>query len=473
MGRIFFSVLVLLISCQFSFAKQVDVNAAKSAGYNFCKSQGGKVGLDAFSLIYTATAVVNGNQVNDFYIFNTGTNGFVIVAADDHIVPVLAYSTESSFKPGYFPSEIKWWLNNYAVQINNVIGHNTAAQASTTIQWSELGQAQPARAAKTTGVVYPLLTTLWNQEPFYNYLCPFDASAGANAVTGCVATAMAQVMKYWNWPKKGTGSNSYYAYGFGTLTADFGSTTYLWDSMPNTVGNNNPAVGNLMLQAGVSVDMNYGVSGSSAQVMNGGNSAVNCTQNALPGYFSYKSTLQGIGWGSYSDSEWVHIIQHELDMKRPVIYSGYGDSGGHCFVTDGYITYDRFHFNWGWGGYANGYYIVENLDPSDLTFNDGQAIIIGIEPDTVNTTGVKQIALNTALNVYPNPANTIVNIDFTGTKATSIRIMDAVGRLVTQKTPAAGTTVETIAVSNFADGDYIVEIQTATGTITRKIVIAR
>ncbi len=466
--------VVLVLCGQFSFGKQVAVNTANTVGYNFCKSQGAEISPDALSLVYTAASKVNGKEVNDFYVFNTGANGFVIVAADDNVVPVLAYSTESSFNPGNFSPELTWWLNNYTSQINYVIGNNTISPLNTAAQWTELSQAQHVAAHKTTGgVVYPLLTTMWNQEPFYNYMCPYDYGAGANVVTGCVATAMAQVMKYWNWPKKGVGSHSYSDGGYGPLSADFGATVYQWDSMPKIVGNNNPAVGTLMLHTGVSVNMNYGVSGSGAQVISGGNPSAICTQNALPDYFRYKSTLEGLDRGSYNDSDWVHILKHEIDSKRPVIYSGYGSGGGHCFIADGYITYDRFHINWGWGGNFNGYFIVENLAPGSETFNDGQSIIIGIEPDTINTTGIKEMETQSALSVYPNPANNVVKIELTSTKATNIRILDALGQVVMEKTPATNTTIETIAVNGLAEGDYIAEIQTATGTFTRKIVIAR
>lgn len=474
MVRIIASCLILFLSFQLSFGKSVDENTAKNIGYNFCKSQGVAVSAAELSLAYVASSTINGALVNDFYVFNTGSKGFVIVSADDNVVPVLAYSTESTFRAGYIPANISGWLNNYSNQINYVIKNNIAAPVNTRQQWNNLLQVQAKAESKTTGsVVAPLMKTNWNQEPYYNYLCPFDYSASANAVTGCVATAMAQVMKYWNWPRRGVGSNSYYCGGYGLLSADFGATVYLWDSMPNYISSNNLAIGTLMYQAGVSVDMSYGVGGSSAQVMNSGNPVVNCTQNALPNYFSYKSSLKGLFKDNYNDSDWVHLLQAELDVKRPVIYSGYGDSGGHCFVADGYVTYDRFHINWGWGGYANGYYIVEALSPGTTSFNNGQTVIIGIEPDSSIIAGVKEVAADNALQIYPNPATNVVNIDLNGLKTTQIRILDAEGRVMIVKKPTANTTIETIAVNALADGMYFAELQTADGIITKKIVIAR
>jgi len=471
MSRIFLSLLVVVSSFQFSFAKLVDEQSAKTAGYNFCKSQG--INAGELSLAYTAASTVGGARVVDFYVFNTGSNGFVMISADDRVVPVLGFSTESSFRAGYLPSSIADWFDNYSRQINYVIANGLTAAPKVSSQWTSLMSDVKTLSKTTVTIVPPMMKTAWNQSPNYNYLCPFDYTADTNVVTGCVATAMAQVMKFWNWPRRGEGMHSYNAGTYGMLSADFGGTVYQWDSMPNYVATNNPAVGTLMLQAGVSVNMSYGVTESGASVMNYGNPSVSCTQNALPAYFGYKATLQGLFKSSYNDSDWVDILKTELNAGRPVIYSGYGNDGGHCFITDGYLTNSRFHFNWGWGGYANGYFIVESLTPANSSFNDGQAIITGIEPDSSVVAGVKEVNPVQGVTVYPNPAHDVANIGLNGIKATQVRLLNAEGREVLIKKIPVNSAVVTISLSMLPAGVFFAEVQTDGGLVTAKLVIEK
>ncbi len=473
--RIFSGLVLFVLSFQLCAAKSVDEKTAKVIASNFCKTEGVAIDNSGLSMVWAATAQLASATVTDFYVFNTGANGFVIISGDDNVEPVLAFSTESSLRADYLPDNIKSWLENYKNQINYVIANNISGNQVVRQKWNDLQVTSSNTLAKTTtaSVVYPLMKTMWNQEPYYNFMCPYDYAASANAVTGCVATAMAQVMKYWNWPKKGVGSNSYSDGSFGVLSADFGHTTYHWDSMPMLVGYNNVAVGTLMYHAGVSVNMSYGVAGSGAFVVSAMSPILNCAQYALPTYFSYKSSLQGLLRNSYSDSDWVHMLKDELNAKRPVIYSGYGPGGGHCFVTDGYITYNRFHFNWGWGAYGDGYYIVENLAPGNETFNDQQTVIVGIMPDSSVVAGVNEISANNNILIYPNPASDVVNIDLSGVRATKIRLLDAEGREVMTQTPSVNAKVETINCSGFSDGIYFVELLTEGGLISSKLVIAR
>jgi hypothetical protein len=473
MVRIVTTCLLLFASFQLSFGKSVDESTAKNIGYQFCKSQGSQTTASELTTALVATSVIDGETVNNFYVFNTGNAGFVMVSADDIIVPVLAYSTESSFNAGYIPSNVGYWLDNYKKQISAAIKSKIVATEKTKSQWAELQVQNDAHAKITTTIVLPLMKTTWNQEPNYNYLCPFDNGAAKNVLTGCVATAMAQVMKYWNWPKTGAGTHTYYDGGYGALSADFGSTSYQWDSMPSFISANNVAIGTLMYQAGVSVDMSYGVSASGAYVLNTESPVTNCTQYALPAYFGYKHDLVGLNRNTYTDSDWVYMLQKELNAKRPIIYSGFGSQGGHCFVTDGYITYDRFHFNWGWGGYANGYFIVEALNPGGDDFNNDQSVIMHIEPDSGALVGVKELAFANGAQVYPNPANEVVNIELNGTKTTQIRLLDASGRSVKIVTPEPKSITATIGVSDLVPGVYVAELHTAEGIVTKKIVIER
>ena len=425
---------------------------------------------EALTLVYGASSTVKGYAVMDFYVFNTGTTGFVIVAADDEVTPVLAYSTESVFSPDNIPANVADKLDNYKLQISYIIRNNVPATAQTTAKWDMLQADKPFGAAKTTVVgVPPLMHTKWDQRPYCNILCPYDYTADTNALTGCVATAMAQVMKYWNWPAQGTGTHTYSS-SYGTLSANFGATTYLWDSMPNYLSANNAAVAKIMYHAGVSVNMHYGVTSSGAYVLASYSPITDCAEYALKTYFKYKPSIHGVYRSSYDDSGWVHLIKSEIDNYRPVMHTGSGPSGGHCFVADGYANDNRIHFNWGWGGIYNGYFIIENLAPGTETFNSDETLLVGIEPDRP-VTGVNNVAVTeNMVNIYPNPATSEINIT-SGVVATQVRILDIAGHEVRVVTPTSSFI--TIPVSDLANGMYVVELQTAQGTIAKKVLISK
>ena len=173
--------------------------------------------------------------------------------------------------------------------------------------------------------VAPLLVTAWTQSYPYNILCPADTNAsgyGDHVVVGCVATAMSQVMRYWKYPETGTGSHSYY-HNYGVLSADFGNTTYQWDSMPYRLDSSSTAgqidaVATICYHAGVSVNMNYTPTGSGSHVISYGIEDLPCAESALKTYFRYNPMLYGLHKGSYSDAEWDAMVRDELDEGRPV-----------------------------------------------------------------------------------------------------------------------------------------------------------
>lgn len=465
--------LAAFFACQVSFGKSVDEQSAKIIGYNFLNNQGVHTDRSAISLTYTATSTINGASVTDFYVFSTGAIGFVIVSGDDNVIPVLGYSTESVFRTENMPASVNSWFETYKNEINYVIQNNVPANTGVAEQWRLLQQNTPSvRSGEKTTATYiaPMLHTLWNQAPYYNSLCPFDASADTNAVTGCVATAMAQVMKYWNWPKQGVGSNSYNS-PYGMLSANFGATTYEWDSMPNILSKNDTYIGTLMLHTGISVNMSYGVTESGSFVTKASSPITNCAQYALVAYFRYAPTIQGLSRGGYDDSTWAAIIESEIDAKRPVIYTGDGSSGGHCFVADGYTTGDRIHINWGWGGYENGFFTVSNLAPGTETFNNDQTLLIGIVPENP-ALGVQ--TTNTAImQVYPNPANDVINISVTGSKAETVHITDILGHEVKLIQAGNSGNFISIPVNDLAPGTYLVSVQTEQGIETKRIVLER
>jgi hypothetical protein len=397
--------LVFLFSSSL-WAKPVNVETAQQVGRNFLVSHTNSLifkDVAQLDLVYT-----EGGSAALFYVFNASDGragqGFVIVAADDIVLPILAYSDQSSFDPNNLPQNAQKWLEGYKIQIRDAVANEIEATAEISEDWARYKQANAAFSPKTISAVTALMTTRWNQSPYYNSLCP------GGSVSGCVATAQTQIMKYWNYPANGTGFHSYNHSQYGTLSANFGSTTYNWGSMPNTVSSSNTAVATLTYHVGVSVDMNYSPQGSGAQVISAGTTR-QCSEHSLKTYFGYKNTLRGVSRNAYSDAQWISLLKVELDARRPILYAGFGTGGGHAFVCDGYDNSNYFHFNWGWGGAYDGYFLVNALNPSGVGtgggsggYNNNQQAVIGIEPPTA----VGQ-PYNLRLATFVTPSPTTIN----------------------------------------------------------------
>lgn len=388
MKKLYFFLAALALNGQMN-AKPVNVATAKLVGFNYLSSRMNSDELqkaDDLQLVYTA-ASTGAQSVNYYFVFNAGKAGFVMVSADDQVIPVFGYSTEGAYAANNVPPAAVGYFKHYADEIQYAIEHNIAASDETAAEWKMLLSGKASGAQKTTAVT-PLVTTKWNQDPYYNALCPTQGSQ--NAVTGCVATAMAQVMKFWNFPIKGTGTKTYTPSGFATQTANFAATTYNWTAMPAQLTSTSSstavsAVATLMLHAGISVEMMYGLNSSGAYVSN--SSSPVSAENALKQYFGYSSTLTSI-YRSNIGSAWVQTIKDELDNGQPVMYAGYTPSfSGHVWVVDGYDASSNFHVNWGWGGMADGYYAAGNMTPGSTGtggasggFNQNEHAIIGITP---------------------------------------------------------------------------------------------
>jgi len=313
------------------------------------------------------------------YIFRFTSGGFVLVAADDACIPILGYSFENDFPELIDNPSILGWLNDYSREIGYIEGHNLD-NTETIKQWNDILNGKPlALAPANTHDVAPLLTTNWDQGCYYNTLCP-SASGGqcGHVWTGCVATAMSQIMKYNNYPPQGVGQHTYNDPSYGTQIANFESTTYNWSWMPNSVNSNNPAVATLMYHAGVSVDMTYGTSGSGAFSED--------VPVALLNYFNYNPEIDIKYKDNYANVEdFKTLLRTDLDAGMPLYYSGSNTTEGHAWVCDGYRMSDgKFHFNWGWSGSSNGYYAIGNLNPGGYTFNLGNSVVVHIKPYNPN-----------------------------------------------------------------------------------------
>lgn len=302
-----------------------------------------------------------------FYVYDRGEgNGFVVVAGDDRLPQVLGYGDAGDFSASTLPPAVQYWMDEMSRQIDYLQAHD------------EVAAHHPARRAEA---VSPLLTTQWNQEAPYNNYCP-TYGQGARALTGCVATATAQVMNYYQWPPVGHGSNSYTCNVNGTtptvLSADFSQSVYRWDLMLDAYDENSSpescdAVAKLMSDVGIAMNMKYG-SSSSAQMQD--------ALSALQHYFGYSDKCYSLKRNLFSATQWDQFLVDEIDKKRPILYSGDGYSAGHAFVLDGYDNEGYFHVNWGWGGHYDGYFLVSLLNPATYNFEYNQSGFFGLVPET-------------------------------------------------------------------------------------------
>ena len=296
--------------------------------------------------------------------------GFVIVSNDDTNAPVVGYSEQEA---NLDAPELLWYLN-------------AANQAL-------LSRTASATASENKEPIEPLLKTLWGQDTPYNNLCPTERE-NANVIypTGCVATAMAQVMYYHQYPEKGTG-NITYSFQDRILSADFNNTYYQWRLMTPTYKKGQYsdesalAVATLMYQCGVSIKMQYNVGGSGAFSYN--------AATALRKNFGYHENLQIHYRDYYTAKEWMNKVYNELKAGRPIIYTGVDENnGGHCFVVDGYDQNNFVHVNWGWDGMNDGYYDIALLNPSGNKFSQGQTMLTGVDKPTANIEHHSEIVTN-------------------------------------------------------------------------------
>ena len=357
-------------------ANPVDVETAKSLGIKFM-NHNTEIKSASADLTYTVFA---DNGTPCFYVFSMQPKGFVLVSADDRSKPILGYSTERGFTSSEIPDGLQSFFNNYQAGFNQMFANNDERTAEAVRDWKRLAETGRLNDERITREQEPLLTCTWNQSALYNDLCPVD-SLGSNGhvYAGCVATAMSQIMYYWQWPDHGAGSYSYQYFPYGTLSANFESTNYRYDLMPDFLDwTSTPeeiqAVALLQYHAGISVEMQYSPEGSGASSWN--------ALYALQNYFRYDDIgiqIDGRDW--HTDMEWENMLRENLDMLMPLYYSAQGNDGGHAFVCDGYDDMGMFHFNWGWQGFDNGYYLIDAFYLTNYSFPEFHMAIFGIYPN--------------------------------------------------------------------------------------------
>ena len=363
-------------------AAPVTVEQARQKAAEFLSTKGGSRRAPAQIVAQqTVLNVVDAKGQPYLYAFNVGSdNGFVIVSGDDRFRDVLGYSASGTFSSQDMPEHMKAWLQGYVDEMKyyDSIGYQPTAASSTSNRTSAIKQA-----------ITPLLQTKWDQGSPYNNLCPVFLN-GNRSVTGCVATAMAQVMYYHAMKTGGLPvkpSKNIPAYqcerdwGSHVQVAEVTAKNFDWNNMQLTypasgtsaeIEAKNNAVAYLMQCCGSSVEMDY------ADGSNGGSGAVNSfVADALQEYFGYDSTTRCLSRSNYPYAQWVDLIYAELAEGRPVQYGGSSSGGGHAFVIDGYDGDEMFHVNWGWSGEPDSYYVLSVLNPHSnsgigaSTSNDG------------------------------------------------------------------------------------------------------
>lgn len=315
------------------------------------------------------------NGQADLYVYTPSDGqGFIIVAGDDCLPQIVGYSTDNRFHPDSIPAPLKKMFSRYGQLIKAMSGRLMGPQRPALRSWN---------------AVEPLLGNLaWGQGKPYNALIP--KVNGSQSPTGCVATAMAQVMRYHCWPSNGKGNGEYTIKGKNKQTVSIDGHSYNWITMRNsyngtTSADENYAVARLLYDVGVAVRMSYGKNESSAY---SAYAAMALTEN-----FNYNQSLRAMNRMYHTSAEWEATIQEELQAKRPVYYAGGSPEGGHAFVCDGYDGKSLYHINWGWNGLSNGYFALTELLPGSQGTGAGggggyiteQDMIVGIQPGYVKT----------------------------------------------------------------------------------------
>jgi len=369
------TVILFTILVTISDAKNISLDEAKSIAIDLIsKKTGKKISIENKLFSSSSTTKKSSFDLLDkdkeYHIIQLKPKGWAIISSDDRVKPIIGYSLKSQLdetKP--LPPAFISWMHQVNNQIKKVKKSKVLSSRNTPALSKSKGKDKGLLLKTSYTIVGPLLSTEWGQDSFYNDLCPMDG--GNKSLVGCVATAMSQIMRYHSWPSTGSGISSY-NHRLGTLTANHSDTNYNWSNMSQ----NDKAI--ISYHVGVSVSMDYSSNGSGAY-----------SSEAVRAFrYNFKYNVSELTSKSSMDSDgWHNRMKSNIDNSQPIYYAGNNSSGndGHAFVCDGYKygsdDSKEYHFNWGWDGYANGYFTIENLNPANSNYNDVQEAIFDIKPD--------------------------------------------------------------------------------------------
>lgn len=417
--------LFLLLAIMATVAVNAQLVSRQQALEKAQKFMPGKQFVEGKSVI-SSRGDVSG-RLDAFYVFNADNNGgFVIVSGDDRTTDILGYSKTGNLDMEQLPDNLKWWLESYARQIE-ALGTSL-----------EPAQKAKARGAGDWDAIEPMIKTQWNQYYPYNMMCPdyhgldrrdagFDKNIdnpNYHCVTGCVATAMAQVLYYHEYPENCPALPAYTITSKGWTIKELPATTFEWDKMRETyngdeTGEPAEAVAKLMRYCGQAVMMNYNIGASSAHLFG----------DVLTEVFGYSKNIRELYRDPYTTSQWEEMIYAELAANRPVLYSGQAaDGGGHQFIIDGYDGNGLFHMNWGWGGMSDDYFVLSLANPNNQgaggsqtndAFQFDQSALFGVEPSNAEEVQMPQFlsdisSMKTAVYTRANADVDFTNVRFDG-----------------------------------------------------------
>ncbi len=366
---LFFLFISILGTCM---AQTVNMEEATAAAQRFFEQNG--------KTLTSCAKIIQDDQKEPLLYFFNAENGFVVISGDKSAPPVLSFSDHQLYNDSDVVPPFEMWINHYADQIREIRKQHII-QTQYVSQWENILSGAPA--FRSGDEVEPLMLSKWDQGEYYNYYCPRDA-AGDNGrvVTGCVATAMAQLIYYYRFPETGIGSYSYTDENYGVQSVDYGNATYNYNAMCDVPTSINTEISKLIYHFGVGVDMHYGPDGSG--MFN------HSAARVLRTYFKYSPETEYL-YRDSTDLNWDSVIVSHLNRRMPLYYAGWSvpNINGHGFICDGYKIVDSayyFHFNFGWSGYMDSYYYTNSLIVGSYNFNLAQELIINAYPDTTQYT---------------------------------------------------------------------------------------
>lgn len=376
MKKLFISLLALAAGLTAS-AEVVSRNEAEAAAKKYFSSS-------SVEMVWDGTDAATKASISEpaFYAFNNPAGGWVIIAGDNCAEPVIASSETGYFNAESMPYNMAAWMRGIEKNINAVRKAKLSPRAEMRSKWASIGEK-----TKAYGTTKLLKTASWGQDSPYNDKCP-TYSGSKKSATGCVATAMAIVLRYNKWPEQGKGTIPAYTTEEKKLNIpakNIDGYKYNWDNMPLTYGSSattaqKSAVADLMSHLGAMVKMDYDESSGamSSDIV-----------PALSTYMSYSASAVELYRPSFTSMEWYNMIKAEIDADRPILYGGsdLGDQGGHQFVCDGYDNNGKIHINWGWDGNDEGWFAVNYLGDSQVgyVFSYYDSAIFGLVPDKSGT----------------------------------------------------------------------------------------
>lgn len=480
-------VLTFLLSSVFLFSMgeerstELDKNIALSVAKNFyisMSSQSDETRYKAsavdynFKLVHEEFATstdsskwkTTGRTTPLFYVINVNSDdGFVIVSGHENVKPILAYAFRGAFNQDEQHPAFRAWIEHYKSQIQYALENKTESTQDIKEEWHRYKYGDQNYGYEGLNNVAPLLSTRWNQNYPYSMACPADKSrCDGRAPAGCVALAMAQVLKFWEYPETCNKIEGYDSRAYDWINS-IEACAYDWSMMPDELCDSSEKckieeVSKLIYHCGVSIRTSYGpkITAASSPLI----------PEALSESFSYKTTARYIRRENYRSVSWKSLLKTELDNGRPVLYVGRDPAGSHVFVCDGYQNSGHFHFNWGWSGEHDGYYYLDDLVPGEgkWNFSSNQKATIGIEPATSSTL----VRSTENHKVFPNPVSDLLTIEFSTQGSHQLDIISLSGQhIFSEKTEGS---IWSFDLSSYPDGVYFITIRSKDGARTKKII---